>query len=281
VRPFDRPDFKEESMPNQVSNWGDALMASLSSAFTLFFSAVPRILGFVLIIIIGWIIASLIEKALAALLRTVHFDGFAARAGLAGFIEKTGTRRDASGTIALIAKWFVRLLTLMIAFDALGLPAVSDVLRQLMLWLPNLVVALVVLVIGGIAASALSQVVRGAATKGELGNPELLARIAKSAVWVFAIVVAINQIGIAASLVNILFTGFIGAIAIALGLAFGLGGRETAASMVRDWHMRQQGASGRLARNINEAANENAGYGSNFEGNERRNIIGDRRSPHG
>ncbi|PWF49096.1 mechanosensitive ion channel family protein [Massilia glaciei] len=265
-------------MPNQVTNWGDALMASLSSAFSLFFLAVPRILGFVVILVIGWILASLTEKALAAVLRKVHFDGFAARAGLAGFIEKTGMRTDASGTIALIAKWFVRLLTLMIAFDALGLPAVSDVLRQLLLWLPNLIVALVVLVIGGIAANALSTVVRGAAAKGELGNPELLARVAKSAVWVFAVVVAINQIGIAASLVNIFFMGFVGAIAIALGLSFGLGGRETAGEIVRGWHLRQQG--GRLARNMRTAANENAG--GNFDGNVRRSLIGGyRRDPYG
>ena len=128
-------------------------------------------------------------------------------------------------TQGLTAKWFIRLITLVVAFDALGLPAVSDVLRQLLLWIPNVVVGILVLVIGGLAANALSNLVRGATAHAGLGNPNLLANIAKIAVWGFAIVVAVNQIGIAQTLVNTLFMAVVGAIALALGLAFGLGGR--------------------------------------------------------
>lgn len=83
------------------------------------------------------------------------------------------------------------------AFDALGLPAVSDVLRQLLLWLPNLVVAMVVLVVAGLLATALGKIVRGASAQAGLTNPDTLATVAKVAVWGFAIVVALNQIGIA------------------------------------------------------------------------------------
>lgn len=223
-------------MEEQVTTWSDSIMVSVTSAFAMFFSAIPRILGFVVILVVGWIVASLIEKAIAAILRAVKFNELAARSGFAGFVSKMGTGTDSAGMIAAIAKWFVRLIALVVAFDALGLPAVSDVLRQLLLWLPNLVVALVVLVIGGLAAGALSRIVRGATAEAELGNPDLLAKVASIAVWAFAIVVAVNQIGIATALVNTLFMATVGAIALALGLSFGLGGRETAAEIVRDWY---------------------------------------------
>src|SRR5919112_215201 len=125
----------------------------------------------------------------AALLRAVKFNDLAQRSGFAGFVQQTGIRTDAAGALATIAKWFVRLIVLVVAFDALGLPAVSQVLQQLLLWLPNLVVALVVLVIGGLAANALSNLVRGASVEAGLSNPSMLATITRVAVWGFAIVI--------------------------------------------------------------------------------------------
>jgi hypothetical protein len=178
----------------------------------------------------------------------VRFNDLAQRSGLAGFVRQMGIPRDAASFLADIAKWFVRLIVLVAAFDALGLPAVSTVLQQVLLWLPNLVVALVVLVLGGLAASALHGLVRGATAEAGLGKPELLAGIARVAVWAFAIVIAVNQIGVATELVNTLFMATVGAMALALGLAFGLGGRETAAAIVRGWYQRSQAAAPRVAR---------------------------------
>jgi hypothetical protein len=225
-------------MPTQVTEWSAALMTSLAGAMALFFSAIPKVLGFLVILIVGWLIASLVEKGVAALLRTVKFNELSQRAGLADFVSRMGTNTDSSGLLAAVVKWFIRLIALVVAFDALGLPAVSQVLREFLLWLPNVVVAMVVLVIGGLLARALGNVVRGAVAKSALGDPDLLARVAAGLVWAFAIVVAVNQIGIATALVNTLFMAVVGAIALALGLAFGLGGRETAGELVRDWYRR-------------------------------------------
>ena len=235
-------------MQTQITEWSAALMTSLAAAMALFFSAIPKVLGFLVIVIVGWLIASLVEKGVAALLRAVKFNDLAQRSGLADFVAKMGTRTDSAGLIGTVVKWFIRLIALVVAFDALGLPAVSDVLRQLLLWLPNLIVALVVLVIGGLAARALSNLVRGAASEGGLGNPDLLARIASVTVWAFAIVVAVNQIGVATELVNTLFMAFVGAIALGAALAFGLGGRETAAEIVRGWYGKAHQRSGQIAR---------------------------------
>ena len=231
-----------------INEWGAALTASLTSALSLFLAAIPRIIGFLVIVIIGWLISGALAAGVAALLRAVRFNDLAQRSGLSGFVRNMGVNTDASGLLAEITKWFVRLIVLVVAFDALGLPAVSNVLNQFLLWIPNLVVAVVVLVIAGLAANALGNLVRGSTAQAGLGNPDLLETIARVAVWGFGIVVAVNQIGIATALVNTLFMGFIGALALAAGLAFGLGGRETAAQIVQGWYRQGREARPRLER---------------------------------
>ena len=239
-------------VPVPIRDWSDAIINSMAQALSLLLAAIPRIIGFLIIVAIGWFIATLIARAAAALLRSIRFNDMAERSGFAGFVANTGVETDSSGFVADIAKWFVRLITLVVGFDALGLPAVSDVLRQLLLWLPNLAVAIAVLVIGGLAANWLAGLVRGAAAKADLGNPDLMASIARIAVWAFAIVAALNQIGIARELVNTLFVATVGAVALALGLAFGIGGRDTAAELVRNWYERSRG----LAPKAGEAAEQ-------------------------
>jgi hypothetical protein len=149
-------------VPVPVRDWGDAIFTSITQALALFIAAVPKIIGFIIILAIGWTVASIVAKGAAALLRSIRFNDMSQRSGFAGFIRNTGVYTDSAGFVADIAKWFIRLITLVVAFDALGLPAVSDVLRQLLLWLPNLAVAIVVLMIGGLAANALAGLVRGA-----------------------------------------------------------------------------------------------------------------------
>ncbi len=214
----------------------DTLVGSFRDAFSMVVSAIPRILGFIIIVAIGWFVSTLLARGVVTLLRAIRFDELMQRSGLADFIAKMGTGIDSAGVVAAIVKWIVRLVVLLVAFDALGLPAVSDVMRQLLLWLPDLVVAIFVLFIGGIAARALGNVVRGATAESGFANPETLANVARTSVWAFAIVVAINQLGIATNLINTLFTGFVGALAIALGLAFGLGGRDLASRTLENWY---------------------------------------------
>lgn len=241
-----------------IEDWGDAIRVAVADALALFLSAIPKVLGFIVILVIGWFIAGAISGLVARVLREVKFNELADRSGLTGFVRNMGVQTDASGFIAQVVKWFIRLIVLVVAFDALGLPAVSEVLRSLLLWLPNLIVALVILVIAGLAANALAGLVRGAAAEADLGNPNLLATVAKGAVWAFAIIAAVNQIGIADTLVNTLFMGLVAAIAVALGLAFGLGGRDTAAQIVQNWYARSQQMGPRVQRAA-EAAQRQAG----------------------
>lgn len=245
-----------------VESWSAAIQTAFADATAVFLAAIPRIIGFLIIIIIGWFIASLIAKVVDKILDSVKFDDVATKSGFTGFVKKTGIESEASNFIALIVKWFIRLIVLVAAFDVLGLPAVSAVLEEFLLWIPNLLVALIVLVIAGLAANALSSLVRGATAQANLGNPDLLATISKVAVWVFGIVIAVNQIGIATELVNTLFMGFVGALALAVGLSFGLGGRETAAQIVQNWYQKGKEAAPKVGQAA-QAAQQQAGSSGN------------------
>lgn len=236
------------SIAAPVRTMGEAIRVSLAGAVNTFLSTLPRLLGFLVVLLVGWILSTLLAKGVAALLHAVKFNDLARRSGFADFVRNMGVRQDASWFIAGIAKWFIRLITLVVAFDLLGLPAVSGVLQQLLLWLPNLVVALVVLVIGGLAAKALARLVRGATAGAGFSNPDALALVTRVAVWAFTVVVAVNQVGIATELINTLLVGVVGALALAAGLAFGLGGRDRAAEILDRVGRRMDHAGPRLER---------------------------------
>lgn len=227
---------------------GESFLTSLKEALNMILGAIPRIFGFLLVVAIGWFISSLIAKGVIALLRAIRFDELAARSGIGDFLEKMGTAADPAAVVASLVKWIVRIVVLLVAFDTLGLPAVSEVLSELLLWLPNLVVAMVVLFVAGIAARALGNFVRGATAEAGFSNPDVLANVARTGVWAFAVVVAINQLGIATALINTLFMGFVGAIALAAGLAFGLGGRDMAARTLDNWYNKAQDARPKAER---------------------------------
>jgi hypothetical protein len=223
-----------------VQDTGQAIMASLAPVLATFMGVIPKLFAFFVILIIGWLIAAAVAGVVGGVLRGMKFNDLAQRSGFSASVQNTGARTDAAGFIANIARWFIRLITLIVAFDALGLPAVSQVLQQMLLWLPNAAVALAILVIGGLAAGWLAGLVRGATASAEMGNPDLLANITRGVVLAFTLLVAINQLGVASDLVQTLFMGVVGALTLALGLAFGLGGRETASEIVRDWYTQGQ-----------------------------------------
>jgi Conserved TM helix len=239
-----------------ITDWGEAIRTALAAALALFLAGIPRVIGFLLILLIGWFISSLLARAVAGLLRVIRFNDLANRAGITGFVQQMGIRHDASGVLADIVMWFVRLITLVVAFDALGLPAVSQVLQQFLLWIPNLVVGLVILVVAGLAANAVARLIRGATAEAGFSNPDMLSHVARIAVWSFGIIIAVNQIGVAQTFSNTLFFGLVGALALALGLAFGLGGRDTASEIVHTWYEQSQQAAPKLERAVNQSRHQ-------------------------
>src|SRR6266852_899202 len=216
--------------------WWQSFVASLYGILGMMLRGLVKLIAFLLIIVIGWFISSLVAKAVAAVLRKLKIDQLLDRMGFAVLTRRMGSQSDSAQIIAEVVKWLIRVVVLVVAFAALGIPAFSVLLTQLLLWLPNLAVAIVVLIVGGLLANALAQIVRGATAEAAFKNPDVLANVARAAIWVFAIVIAVNQVGIASTLVNTLFMGFVGAVALAAGLAFGIGGQKLAAELLDKWY---------------------------------------------
>jgi hypothetical protein len=243
-------------MPNsgplvQVQTWGDAVFASISNSIYTLLGAIPEIIGAILILIIGWIVSNVLAGLTRRGLEAAGADRLLATHGTSVYGDVT---RDwpASRIGAEIVRWLVRFIFLNAAANVLGLTQISQLLNQIVLWIPNLFVAAVILLVAPIIARFVGGAISVGA--GEMGftNSRVLGRIAEIAIDAFAVIVAINQIGIAQNLVDILFIGLVAALAIAFGLAFGLGGRDVAAQITQQWYASTQAA----ARRIGERANE-------------------------
>jgi len=233
-----------------VTDWGEALFLSLSNAFYAFIAAIPLVIAALLIILIGWIISNVLARIVREILERAGADRLFAEHSRPVY----GTRSTAiqpSIVAAEVVKWIVRVIFLIAAANVLGLTQVSVLLNNVLLWIPNLIVAALILLI----APLLARFVRGAIEvgAGQMGfsNAALLGRVAEVAIIAFAVLVAMYQLGIAADLINILLIGLVAAISLALGLAFGLGGRDVAARITQDWY---EGLSSATEKVI-EAAN--------------------------
>ncbi len=205
-----------------------AVITSFQAALALLFEFVPRLLGFLVILLIGWIVASALARAITFLLRKIGFDRIGDRIGLSRLLTQANLKTDAADVLGKLVYWFVFLIFLVPAVNALGLTTVSDLLGRVIGYLPNVFVAILVLFLGTLAATFVADIVRGASASARIGSPNLFSNIARYAILGFVAIVALEQLGIATSLLNILFTAIVGAAALAAGLAFGLGGQDAA-----------------------------------------------------
>ena len=211
-----------------ITNWGSAILTSFTNALNLVFAFIPKLIGFLVILLVGWIVASVVSKAVTFLLRKIGFDRLSERIGLSRLEQRMGLRMDAAGVLGKVVYWFIFLIFLVPAVDALGLTTVSNILNQIIAYIPNVFVAIVVLFLGTLAATFVADIVRGATASTNMGNPNIYAAIARWAIMGFVAIIALEQLQIAPALLNELFGAIVAAAALAFGLAFGLGGRETA-----------------------------------------------------
>jgi hypothetical protein len=207
---------------------GTSILNAFAQALSLVFTFVPKLIGFLILLLVGWLIATALKKAVTLVLRKIGFDRLGERIGLSRLEQQMGLKLDAAGLLGQIVYWFVFLIFLVPACDALGLTAVSGILNSLIAFIPNVFVAVIVLFLGVLAANFVARLVRGATAGANIGNANIFANIARFAILGFVAIIALEQLQIAPSLLNILFTAVIGAVAVAFALAFGLGGQDAA-----------------------------------------------------
>ncbi|MBA2394380.1 MAG: hypothetical protein H0V70_16755 [Ktedonobacteraceae bacterium] len=205
-----------------------SVINAFSQALNLIFTFVPKLIGFLILLLIGWIIATLLKKALLLVLGKIGVDRLGERIGLSRLGEQVGMQITISTILAQIVYWFVFLIFLVPATDALGLSAVSGILNTLIAFIPNVFVAIIVLFLGVLAANFVATLILRVMGRSQVGNPIIFANIARYAILGFVAIVALEQLQIAPALLNILFTAVIGSAAVAFALAFGLGGQDAA-----------------------------------------------------
>lgn len=230
-----------------VTDWGDAVLVAGSEALSNFLGFLPQLIGAILVLVIGWIVAGLIAGLIERVLERIGFERAADQTGISKFVRQSGSEWTVSKVVAEIVKWFIRLIALQAAASILGMDQISEIINSILLWLPNLVVALAIIVVGALIARFVAGIVRGATSEMGFGNPDLMASIARYAIIVFAVIAAVDQLGIAETVVNTLFTGLVIAVAAAFAIAFGLGGQQTAARITEGWYQKGQEASQKVA----------------------------------
>lgn len=218
---------------NFVENWGAVFTQSLQGIWYGIASFVPTLVIAIIIFAIGWVLAALIEKLVEGLFKSLKIDAALKSAGLEDVVERSGYKLNSGRFVGGLVKWFVIVVFLIASFDVLGLSQVNSFLKDVVLsYLPQVIVAVLVLMVSVVIADAVQKIVVASARAAHVKSSALLGKIAKWAIWIFAILTALFHLGIAPALIQTLFMGIVVAAALACGLAFGLGGKEVAGRML-------------------------------------------------
>lgn len=242
-----------DNATHNAVDWTTALVAGVGAGLSRFLSGIPTVLGGLLVLLIGWLIAKAVGSLCARFFKAVHVDTLAERIRVNEFLQRAGTRLKASDILGITLKWVVFLVFVDMAADQMGLGQVSAIVNRMIAYIPNILVAMLILGLGAFLGQLVSGIVRGAASEAGLRNSELLSKLASGAVLAFAIIAAVNQLGIAPVVVNTLYIGLVAAISLALGLAFGLGGRDTAARLTEQWVGQAQQTASQVAQSSSAA----------------------------
>lgn len=223
-----------------IKDTSEAIFYSLTNALYRFVSFLPALVGAAIILILGWFLSGFLANLIERGLRAVGLEGAVERSGIGDFVQRSGTKLTISGIIAKLIKYSIFLIFVQAAANVLGIPQLTEIINRIILFVPNVVVAMAIIVVGSLIARFLSGLVRSSVSELGVGSPNLLATLTQYIVLGFSIIAAIDQLGIAATLINTLLIGLIGSVALAVGLAFGLGGRDVAAQITQRWYESSQ-----------------------------------------
>ncbi len=211
-----------------LQTWAEVVTASLQTLWTGFISFLPSLLGAVIVFLIGWLIAALLGRLAGQLVGVLRVDQVLGKMGFKRSLDKAGLKLDSGKFVGELVKWFFIIVFLMAATDILDLPQVTDFLHQVLLYIPQLIVAVLILLAAVLISNFLQKLVKASVEAGGLGGASFLSGITKWAIMVFAFLAALLQLGIVPSLIQTLFTGLVAALVIGFGLAFGLAGKDVA-----------------------------------------------------
>lgn len=209
---------------------GQTLLASLNNGLSLIVNFVPKFLAGLIILLIGIIVASILKQVILEIFKALKVEAFLRKYGVPEAKEEFAW----SNILAEIVRWFIIIIFLIPTADVWGLPQIVTVLNSVLLYLPNVFVAAIIILVGLVFARLASDIVL-ASTKGiSRESSSAISSITRWAITVFVFLAVLTQLGVAADIIRILVTGFVAMIAIAGGIAFGLGGKDTARDILEE-----------------------------------------------
>lgn len=211
-----------------IQAWSSVTLGALQGFWGGFISFVPKLIGAAIVFIIGWLIAVWIGKLIALILKKAKFDSIFEKAKWQEAMEKAELKMDMSEFVGSLIKWILIIVFLLAAVEILGMSQFAGFLSGIVAWLPNVVVSVAIFIVAVIAADFLEKMMKAFVGKVNVKYVGLAGTIVKWAVWIFALLAILGQLGIAPEIIQILVTGVVALIVIAGGLAFGLGGKDMA-----------------------------------------------------
>lgn len=220
-------------MNNIWLTWGDVFNASLQNLWWGLVQFAPNLIIAIFLFIIGWVLGGMVAKALEQVFSALKVDKLLSSVGAEGFFRKAGMDLDSGHFIGQLVKWFVVVVFLLPSLSLVGLDGIALFLKDVVLgFLPRVVIVAFILIIATFTAEALSKVVLTSTKTVSLSSANMLGVIAKYSVWIFALTIALGELGIAEDYMKALFYGIIAMLSVAGALAFGLGGRDAAARFI-------------------------------------------------
>ncbi|HEY7656114.1 MAG TPA: hypothetical protein VH881_04540 [Burkholderiales bacterium] len=199
----------------------------------------PRLAVAVAVLIAGWLAAKVVRFAIVRGLRAINFNVLTERAGMDGFLAQGGIERDTTDIFGILVYWLVIFAALVIAFNSLGLTYVTDLLGQVVRFVPKVLVALVILAFGAYFAAFVGGTVVTYCRNVGIQDADLLGKLAQYAIIVFVVLIALDQVSVGGEIIRQSFLIILGGIVLALALAFGIGGRDWAAGLLERWWPRR------------------------------------------
>jgi hypothetical protein len=195
----------------------------------------PKLGLALLVVIVGWMLARLVRFAVVKALRAVNFNVLTERAGMEAFLQQGGIESSTTDVFGALAYWVVILAALIIAFNGLGLTYITDLLGQVVLFVPKVIVALLILAFGAYFARFIGQTVITYCRNVGVRDAELLGRLAQYAIVAFVVLIALDQVKVGGEIVRQSFLIILAGVVFALALAFGIGGQKWAAGLIERW----------------------------------------------
>jgi hypothetical protein len=216
-----------------INTWSDALTASFRDLWLGIATYVPNLIVAIIIFILGWVVGMIVGRGIEQIFKTIRFDEALKKTGADEVMHRGGMSLNSGAFVGGLVKWFIILVFLIASFDVLGLAQVNDFLQGVVLsYLPKVIVAVLVLLVAGVLGDTMQRIVTTSARAANIRSAGMLGVVTRWVIWIFAFLVAMSQLGIASAFFQTLFTGFVIALALGVGLSFGLGGQQAAADVI-------------------------------------------------